>query len=89
MGVEGIKIEPAGEVKEGFGHHHILIDAGDSMDKGTVIPTDSSHLHFGKGQTETELTLPSGKHRLSLQFGDGIHQSYGSQLSSSITVNVK
>ena len=25
MGVSGMQIEPAGAVKEGFGHHHILI----------------------------------------------------------------
>ena len=26
MGVEGMQIEPAGVVKEGYGHHHILIN---------------------------------------------------------------
>ena len=26
MGVEGMLIEPAGVVKEGYGHHHILIN---------------------------------------------------------------
>lgn len=89
MGVDGMTVEPSGEIKEGYGHHHILIDAGDSMAAGTVVPTDSAHLHFGKGQTETELTLPPGKHTLTLQFADGIHRSYGSQLAASITVTVE
>lgn len=89
MGASGISVDPAGTVKEGSGHHHILIDAGDSMARGTTIPSDSTHLHFGKAQTETELTLAPGKHTLTLQFADGAHRSYGSQLASSITVTVK
>src|SRR5699024_6395546 len=68
MGAEGITVEPSGEIKEGFGHHHILIDEGDSMPSGEVIPDDDTHLHFGKGQTETELDLSPGDHKLTLQF---------------------
>jgi hypothetical protein len=56
---------------------------------GTVIPKDSTHLHFGKAQTETSLTLSPGKHKLTLQLADGLHRSYGSQLATSITVTVK
>ena len=89
MGAEGIQVEPSGEIKAGFGHHHILIDAGDSLAAGTVVPTDSTHLHFGKGQTETELSLTPGTHQLTLQFADGIHRSYGSKLATSITVTVE
>ncbi|MBS1730741.1 MAG: DUF4399 domain-containing protein [Bacteroidetes bacterium] len=89
MGVSGIAIQPAGDIQEGFGHHHLLIDVGDSMVAGQVIPTDAQHMHFGKGQTETEITLPPGKHVLTLQFADGAHRSYGSQLASSITIDVK
>ncbi len=89
MGVEGITIEPAGEIKEGFGHHHILLDAGDSITASTVIPADSMHLHFGKGQTSAEVTLPKGKHRIALQVADGIHRSYGKQLSAAINIIVK
>ncbi len=89
MGVEHMKVEPSGEIKAGSGHHHLLIDAGDSMASGAVIPADTNHLHFGKGQTETELKLPKGKHQLTLQFADGIHRSYGSQLANSITVTVE
>lgn len=89
MGVSGMSVDSAGVVKAGSGHHHILIDAGDSMAKGTTIPSDSNHLHFGNAQTETELNLTPGKHTLTLQFADGLHRSYGSQLSASITVDVK
>ncbi|MGH2643804.1 MAG: DUF4399 domain-containing protein [Chitinophagaceae bacterium] len=89
MGVVGMSVDTAGKIKAGSGHHHILIDAGDSITMGTTIPADAHHLHFGKAQTETELTLSPGVHRLTLQFADGLHRSYGSQMASSITVKVK
>lgn len=89
MGVSGMSVDSAGVVKAGSGHHHILIDAGDSVVVGTVIPADAHHLHFGNAQTEARLNLPPGKHRLTLQFADGIHRSYGGQMAASVTVNVK
>ncbi len=89
MGVKNIKVDSAGNIVAGEGHHHILIDAGDSVAAGQVIPKDEQHMHFGKGQTSATLTLPPGKHRLTLQLADGIHRSYGSQLSASIEVTVK
>jgi len=89
MGVDGEKIDTAGAIIAGSGHHHLLIDAGDSIPAGTVVPKDDHHLHFGKGQTSTEVTLPPGKHVLTLQFADGIHRSYGARLATTITVTVK
>lgn len=89
MGVKKIKVDSAGSVVAGEGHHHILIDAGDSVAAGQVIPKDAQHLHFGKGQTSATIELPKGKHRLTLQFADGIHRSYGSKLSATIEITVK
>lgn len=89
MGTEKIKVDTAGPVVAGSGHHHLFIDAADSLAAGTIVPKDSTHLHFGKGQTETTLNLPPGKHKLTLQFADGLHRSYGGKLATSITVNVK
>jgi hypothetical protein len=89
MGTEVIKVDTAGPVIAGIGHHHLLIDAEDSLTAGTMVPKDSTHLHFGKGQTETEIKLTPGKHKLALQFADGLHRSYGGKLSTVITVNVK
>lgn len=89
MGTDVIKIDTAGPLVAGSGHHHLLIDVKDAIAEGTVVPKDSAHLHFGKGQTETELKLAPGKHTLTLQFADGLHRSYGSKLSAMITVNVK
>ena len=89
MGVSGIKLDTAGPIVEGSGHHHLLIDAGDSLAAGTVVPKDSTHLHFGKAQKEATIALTPGKHRLTLQYADGIHRSYGGALSKSITVTAK
>jgi hypothetical protein len=89
MGIDGLKLDTAGAIVAGTGHHHLLIDAGDSIPAGQVVPKDATHLHFGKAQSETQVTLTPGKHVLTLQFADGIHRSYGGQLAATITVNVK
>ena len=88
MGVTGMTIKPAGDMTPDTGHHHLLIDE-DPIKTGEVIPSSPTHLHFGKGQTETTLTLSPGKHILTLQFADGEHQSYGFAMRQSITVHVK
>ncbi|MCB1900785.1 MAG: DUF4399 domain-containing protein, partial [Rhodocyclaceae bacterium] len=88
MAVEGTQVAPPGQLVHGPGTHHLIID-GQPAPKGTVVPADATHLHFGKGQTETMLKLTPGKHTLTLQFADGAHQSYGPDLSSTITVEVK
>ena len=87
MGVEGLTVKPAGTLEANTGHHHIIVD-GEGVKQGTVVPADATHIHFGAGQTETELKLAPGKHTLTLQFADGAHQSYGPALSTTITVTV-
>jgi hypothetical protein len=88
--VHGKKIKPAGEATDDkkVGHHHLLIDT-DSLAEGTVVPSDETHKHYGKGQTEDKITLPPGKHKLTLQFADGLHRSYGEKWAKTIEVNVK
>ena len=88
MQVQGMEIKPAGEIVEGTGHHHIIVDGG-SIPAGQVIPMDATHIHFGKGQTETDLELTPGEHKLTLQFADGTHTSYGPDMSATITVTVE
>ena len=87
MGVEGMEVDPAGEPVVNKGHHHIIIE-GDYVETMVVVPTDSMHLHFGQGQTETELDLPPGSYKLTMQFADGFHRSYGEQMSASINITV-
>jgi hypothetical protein len=90
FGVEGMGIRPAGEdVKDQTtGHHHIIVD-GAFVPKGTVVPKDDKHIHFGGGQTETELKLAPGEHTLTMQLADGAHISYGEPLSATIKVTVE
>jgi hypothetical protein len=72
FGSEGIAVTPAGTASPNGGHHHLLVDAElPALDR--EIPSDFSHLHFGRGQTEVELSLPPGEHTLQLLMGDHEH----------------
>lgn len=87
FGAQGIEVEPAGEVKEGYGHHHIIINGG-VIETTEAVPADDTHIHYGGGQTSDTLDLPLGVHTLTLQFADGLHRSYGEALSETIKVKV-
>lgn len=88
MGIEGMEVQPAGDLVPNTGHHHIVINKG-HISKGEVVPADADHIHYGKGQTETDLDLEPGNYSLTLQFANGHHQSYGEALSSTIEITVK
>ncbi|MCY3900371.1 MAG: DUF4399 domain-containing protein, partial [Caldilineaceae bacterium] len=88
MAATGLTVEPSGEVNEGAGHFHILVDT-DFTPVGEVIPTDEQNLHYGQGQTTATLELEPGEHTLRLQFADGLHTALeGDQYTDTITVNV-
>lgn len=88
FGIEGMEVEPAGEVNEGKGHHHIIIN-NDFIEFGGTVPADSVNIHYGGGQTSDSLDLSPGNYRLTMQFADGWHRSYGEKLSSTINVVVQ
>lgn len=88
FGVEGMEVNPAGEIVKGTGHHHILIGE-EFTEKGVVVPADDHHIHFGDGSTSTILELEPGAYMLSLQFANGIHQSYGKQMSATVNIVVE
>ena len=72
FGLRNMGIAPAGVDKPMTGHHHLIIDAPlPPMDE--EIPADKNHVHFGKGQTETVLKLPRGRHTLQLLLADHDH----------------
>jgi len=87
FGVEGMEVEPAGELVQGTGHHHLLIDRG-FHERGTVVPADSVNIHYGDGSTSATIDLSPGEHTLTMQFADGYHQSYGEQMSAEVIVQV-
>jgi hypothetical protein len=89
MAATGLTVEPAGEIKNGAGHFHILVDT-DFVEAGEVIVNDTQHLHYGKGQYTTTLELPPGQHVLRLQFANGAHIALpGPAYRDEITVTVK
>lgn len=89
MGVSGMEVEPAGKVNEGFGHHHLVID-GSFIEAGVTVPANETNIHYGKGQTTTDdIVLSPGQHTLTLQFADGVHASYGAEMSKTIQITVE
>ncbi|OIO71619.1 MAG: hypothetical protein AUJ56_03925 [Zetaproteobacteria bacterium CG1_02_49_23] len=88
MVVNGMNVQQAGELVEGTGHFHILIDDA-AVEQGEPVKKDATHLHFGKGQSEATLKLTPGEHTLTLQFADGHHVSYGKLWSRTVPVYVK
>jgi hypothetical protein len=86
--VTGMDVKPAGDMTANTGHHHLLINAT-PVKAGEVIPADEKHIHFGKGQTETEVTLPPGNYTLTMQFANGLHQAYGPGMNKEIKITVK
>ena len=88
MGMEGMEVRPSTDgVVAGTGHHHILLNQG-PMRGGKVIPTDKTHLHYGKGQTEASIKLEPGDYTLTMQFADGLHRSFGKKMAHTIKIKV-
>jgi len=89
FGVSHMTVAPAGHPQPGSGHHHLIIDAKPPP-SNVPLPADEHVLHFGKGQTETTVNLPSGSHTLQLEFADYRHLPFDPPLlSDPITITVK
>jgi hypothetical protein len=90
FGLRGMGVAPAGIAFENAGHHHLLIDTDPPADLGQPLPASEKIVHFGKGQTETEITLPPGKHTLQLVLGDHLHVPHDPPvMSRKITITVR
>jgi len=89
FGLKGMGVAPAGAQSPNTGHHHLLINTTyTTMDRS--IPKDDRHIHLGGGQTEVEITLPAGRHRLQLLLGDYLHVPHNPPvMSKPITITVK
>ena len=97
FGLRGMGIAPAGVEHQGTGHHHLLINRP-PLGEGEFgadewvypLPADENHLHFGGGQTEITLDLPSGTHTLQLVVGDHNHIPHDPPIMSDvITITVE
>src|SRR5256885_16791030 len=92
FGIENYKIAPVpeGDVKTarpGVGHFHVGVDTGCLKPGQTIVKGTPSWIHFGKGDSEIDMQLTPGKHRLALQLGDDLHNTVKG-LCSTTTVNV-
>lgn len=94
--VSGVGIEPSGEVKAGYGHHHVLVnpsaDEVAAITEGTMtsaLVKDETHVHIGDGTDCSELTLAPGSYQLMAVVGDGAHVPLNPPVISQIGVTVK
>ena len=89
FGLKGMGVAPAGVDVPNTGHHHLLLDADALPAEGLPMPMAPSLIHFGKGQTETELVLEAGTHTLQLILGDRLHIPHQPPvISEKITITV-
>jgi hypothetical protein len=89
FGLRGMGVAPKDVKVPDTGHHHLLIDT-ELPPADEPIPSDRNHLHFGKGETETTLELPPGRHTLQLLLGDDKHIPHDPPVKSKkITITVK
>lgn len=91
FGSENYKVAavPAGTVetaRAGMGHYHVAVDS-DCVPAGTAIQKAAPWVHFGTGNSEIDMQLPPGMHKLTLEVGDDLHRAVEG-LCTSITVNV-
>lgn len=89
FGLRHMGVAPAGVDIPNTGHHHLLVNTPvPPLDE--PIPADDNHIHFGRGQTQTLLTLPRGKHTLQLIMGDQAHVPHNPPvMSRQITITIE
>jgi hypothetical protein len=82
-------VAPSGVKFDNTGHHHLLIDTDAPADPSAPLPATDKIVHFGKGQTETTVTLKPGKHTLQLLLADMNHIPHQPPvISKKITITV-
>jgi uncharacterized protein DUF4399 len=72
--------------RPGMGHYHVAVDS-DCVSPGETIQKAALWVHFGAGNSEIDMQLPPGMHKLTLQLGDDLHRAVEG-LCTSMTVNV-
>lgn len=87
LGVEGMKVEPAGAVRENVGHFAVGVDA-QPVPSGTAIKKNSGYQLYEKGETEVQVGVRPGEHTLTLQLVDARNRSYGPEWAQSLAIKV-
>ena len=93
FGSEGIKIEavPPGDpttARPGIAHYHVGIDEDCLAPGKTIVKGTPSWVHFGDGKDVFDSQMTPGKHKLSVQLGDDLHNTLPGTCQT-ITVTVK
>lgn len=90
FGMAGMNVMAAGEVVEGTGHHHLLINRPlDEIALDEPLPAEETLIHFGDGSTSVTLDLVPGTYRLQLLAANGNHVPHDPPVASApITVTV-
>ena len=90
FGLSGMDLAPAGVDEPNTGHHHLLIDKDELPELNASLPSTEQIRHFGKAQTETELTLEPGEHTLRLVLGNYLHVPHDNPvISEPIQITVR
>ena len=90
FGLKNMGVAPAGTLKKNTGHHHLLVNIDKLPDLKLPLPSNENLIHFGLGQTETEVELQKGINTLQLILGDYMHKPHPSPLiSKKIKIFVK
>ncbi|WP_206081108.1 DUF4399 domain-containing protein [Marinobacter orientalis] len=88
--LEGMEVAEAGTDREGTGHHHLLVDVDTLPPMDAPLPSTEQIIHFGGGQTSTEVELEPGEHTLQLLLGDHMHVPHEPPImSEKITITVE
>jgi len=92
MEVYGLEVEPASKgVREGAGHHHLLVDVNIPGSVGMAKPLskDARYIHLGDGSSCKTLNLASGKRFIRALFAKGNHVPYDPAITDTIVITVK
>lgn len=88
--LEGMEVVEAGTDRADTGHHHLLVDLDELPPMDAPLPSTDQVIHFGGGQTSTELELEPGEHTLQLLLGDHMHVPHEPPvMSEKITITVE
>ena len=82
FGLKNMGVAPAGTKKNNTGHHHLLINLDKLPNLTLPLPSNENLIHFGLGQTQTEVILKKGSNTLQLILGDYMHKPHNPPLIS-------
>ena len=90
FGLKNMGVAPAGSKINNTGHHHLLVNLDKLPDLTIPLPSNENLIHFGMGQTETEIILKKGINTLQLILGNYMHTPHQPPLiSKKIKIIVK